>query len=263
LNRQLKKQYKLLKIKLREISTKAPDDIHKKEAKKQLGKLQKKLFSLHNLMHAEGKHAVLVILQGLDASGKDGTVKHVFSHVNPGSCNVTSFKAPSIGELSHDWMWRIYPHFPAKGILEIHNRSHYEDVLMPAVYDKATKESIKQRMEFINAVENHLTVNGTTILKFYMHISAKEESKRLKKRKKDPTRHWKYDPDDHNTEKHFDEFMDVYDDILNKCNTVPWHVVPADQKWYRNYFIMEKIVQTLERFKMQYPKTNPDLKEDK
>jgi PPK2 family polyphosphate:nucleotide phosphotransferase len=249
-----------VKIKLKDISTKAPGSITKKEAKKALKKLHEKFFSLHNLLSAESKHAVLVILQGLDASGKDGTVKHVFSHVNPADCVVTSFKAPTAEELKHDWMWRIFPHFPAKGVLQIHNRSYYEDIIVPKVHKELPDKDISARMDFINAVERHLTDCGTIIMKFYLHISVEEEAKRLEKRKKDPTRHWKYDPADKNTEKHFKNFISVYDDILNTCNDpVPWHVVPADDKWYRNYFISEKIVETLEGLKMKYPNKNPDL----
>jgi PPK2 family polyphosphate:nucleotide phosphotransferase len=243
-----------MKIKLKDISTKAPGDITKKESRKKLEKLQKKLFSLHNLMNAEGKHAILVILQGLDASGKDGTIKHVFSHVNPADCVVTSFKAPTLLELSHDWMWRIYPHFPAKGILQIHNRSYYEDIIVPTIHKQLPKDIISKRMDFINAIENHLSVTGTIILKFYLHISQEEEHERLNKRREDPTRHWKYDPADKNTEEHFKDFIKVYDHILNTCNDpVPWHIVPADNKWYRDYFILTTIVDTLEGLDMKYP----------
>jgi PPK2 family polyphosphate:nucleotide phosphotransferase len=245
---------------IKHMSTKAPDGINKKEAKNELNQLQKKFFRLHNLMSAESKHAILVILQGLDAAGKDGTVKHVFSHVNPADCVVTSFKAPTAEEKKHDWMWRIYPHFPEKGILQIHNRSYYEDVIVPSVNKQIKDEDMQHRMEFINAIEKHLTLNDITILKFYLHISPEEEKKRLDKRKKDPARHWKYDPADKNTEKHFSKFIDVYNEIIKKCaDPVPWHIVPADDKWYRNYYISKTLVETLEGFNMKYPLVNPDI----
>jgi len=243
-----------MKIKLHDISTKAPDGLKENDIKKNHDKLQKKLFDLNNLQFAEGKHALLIILQGLDASGKDGTVKHVFSHINPADCIVTSFKAPTIEELKHDWMWRIYPHLPAKGILQIHNRSYYEDIIVPSIQKTVPKKIINHRMDFINATENHLSLCGTTILKFYLHISRDEEKKRLAKRRSDPNRHWKYDPLDKNTESHFKEYIKIYDEILNKCSDpVPWNIVPADDKWYRNYYILDTIVKTLEGFDMKYP----------
>lgn len=171
---------------LNDLSTDAPDRISKSSANKKLKKLQLKLFELQNLFYAEKKHALLIILQGMDTSGKDGTIRHVFSCINPQGCKVKSYKTPTEEEKLHDFLWRIYPNLPEKGMIQIFNRSHYEDVLFPVVHGLIGKKEIEERHTMINAFEKHLQYNGTIILKFYLHISEKVQTLRIKERLNDP-----------------------------------------------------------------------------
>jgi PPK2 family polyphosphate:nucleotide phosphotransferase len=236
------------------ISTEPPKGITKKEANATLTKLQKKLFTLQNLFYAERKHSLLIILQGMDTSGKDGTIRHVFSCINPQGCNVKSFKTPSEEEKLHDFLWRIYPNFPEKGMMEIFNRSHYEDILFPVVHHAINKKEIENRHEVISEMEQHLLHNNTIILKFFLHISEKEQHKRLKVRLTDPSKKWKYNVNDKKEAKNWDEYIDAYQNVLNGCSKkIPWIIIPADEKWYRNYLVANTIVETLEKLKMKYP----------
>ncbi len=240
--------------KINEISTEVPDNIDVSEGNKKLLKLQKKLFSLQNLLYAERKHALLIILQGMDASGKDGTIRHVFSCVNPQGCKVKSFKTPSAEEKLHDFLWRIYANLPEKGMIQIFNRSHYEDVLFPVVHELIGKKEIKERYQAINNLEEHLKNNNTIILKFYLHISKKEQHKRLDERLTDPEKKWKYNVADEVEAKKWNAYMDAYQDVIDECSKInPWIIVPADQKWYRNYIIAKTIVEMLEDLEMNYP----------
>jgi PPK2 family polyphosphate:nucleotide phosphotransferase len=237
------------------LPTTAPETILKKEANKQLKALNKKLVALQNLFFAEKKHSLLIVLQGMDASGKDGTIRHVLSGINPQGCNVKSFKSPTEEEKAHDFLWRIVPHFPAKGYIQVFNRSHYEDVLFPVVHKLIDKKEVQERLEMINHLERHLQKNNTIVLKFYLHISQKEQKVRLNKRIKDPLKRWKYNPDDKKEARQWKDYMEAYQHIFEGCqSTNPWFLVPADAKWYRNFFIAKTIVEKLESLKMKYPK---------
>ena len=240
---------------INDISTNAPENIKKPDANKDLMKLNKKLFSLQNLFYAEGKHSLLIILQGMDTSGKDGTIRHVFSCINPQGCTVKSFKTPTEEEKLHDFLWRIYANLPEKRMIQIFNRSHYEDILFPVVHGLFDKKEIQERHQVVNKIEEHLQRNNTIILKFYLHISQKEQHKRLEKRLTNPEKKWKYNAGDKREAKKWDDYMDAYQNMLDGCSKHnPWIVVPADEKWYRNYLVANTIVETLENLNMRYPK---------
>lgn len=235
-----------------------PEDTHgfdKDEATRELDKLRASLDNLQELLYAERKRALLIVLQGLDASGKDGTIRHVMSGVNPQSCNVTAFKAPTAEELAHDFLWRAHKPAPVKGNIGIFNRSHYEDVLVVRVHNLVPKSVWSKRYDQINDFEAILAKNDTKILKFYLHISKGEQKERLQQRLLDPTKQWKVNPADFEERKHWDDYMAAYEDALSKCTTedAPWYVIPANKKWFRNLAISQIIVETLENFKMKYP----------
>ena len=237
------------------LPTRAPDSIKKKNAKAELLKLQHQLAALQNLFYAEGKHALLIILQGMDTSGKDGTIRHVFSCVNPQGCRVKSFKTPTEEEKLHDFLWRIYGNLPEKRMIQIFNRSQYEDILFPVVHGWLDKKEIAERHAVINKIEEHLQNNKTIILKFYLHISKKEQSKRLKVRLTNPEKKWKYNAADKKEAKNWNEYMAAYQEVFDGCHkTNPWHIIPADEKWYRNYLVANTMVEALEKLKMEYPK---------
>jgi PPK2 family polyphosphate:nucleotide phosphotransferase len=239
---------------LNKMPTEPSKKINRKKAEKETLELKEKLFNLQNILYAEHKHSLLIILQGSDASGKDGTVRHVFSSMNPMGINVKAFKAPTPEEMDHDFLWRVYPHVPAKGMIEIFNRSHYEEILVPTVHKALPEKVIKKRYDVINSFEENLVENGTIILKFFLHISKKEQAERIKERLKVPHKMWKYDPADKREEVSWDKYMEVYENIFQKCSPkIPWIMVPADRKWYRNYFVAKTIVDTLESLKMKYP----------
>jgi PPK2 family polyphosphate:nucleotide phosphotransferase len=240
---------------INDISTNVPDGINKESANKQLKKLQMQLFELQNLFYAEGKHALLIILQGMDTSGKDGTIRHVFSCINPQGCKVKSFKSPTEEEKLHDFLWRIYANLPEKRMIQIFNRSHYEDILFPVVHDLLDKKEMVERHAVINKFEEHLQNNNTIILKFYLHISKKEQHKRLELRLTNPEKKWKYNVGDKKEAKKWNDYMDAYQNVLEGCSKHnPWIIIPADEKWYRNYLVATTIVETLEKLKMKYPK---------
>ena len=239
---------------LKDISTRAPKELDKKETKEKTNLLLEELTQLQTLLFAEGKHSFLIILQGMDASGKDGVVKNVFGRVNPMGVNVKSFKAPTEEELSHDFLWRIHLNTPAKGMIQIFNRSQYEDVLITRVHKWCSDDLAKKRFDAINHFEELISKhNGTLIFKFYLHISPDEQQARLKERTEDPTKHWKYNEKDFAEAKLWNEYMKMYEDVLDNCNKIPWTIVPSDQNWYKEYLITEQVVDALKSLNMKYP----------
>jgi PPK2 family polyphosphate:nucleotide phosphotransferase len=220
----------------------------------------KRLAKLQEVMWAEGKHALLVVLQALDAGGKDGTVAHVMRGVNPQGCQVTSFKVPTEEELAHDYLWRVHRAVPRRGYIGIFNRSHYEDVLVVRVHKLVPKEVWQKRYEQINQFEKLLAAAGTTILKFFLHISREEQKKRFEERLRDPRKNWKFSIQDVKERESWDDYMDAYEDALSRCSTpwAPWYVVPADHKWYRNLVVSQAIVEALEKLDLRYPPPLPD-----
>lgn len=220
---------------------------------------------LQDVLYAEGKHALLIVLQATDTGGKDSTVRKVFGPVDPLGVRVTSFKAPSKLELSHDYLWRVHQAVPPKGMIGIFNRSHYEDVLIVKVRELAPKKTIEQRYDQINAFEQHLADNNVTILKFYLHISKEEQKERLQARLDDPTKHWKFNPGDLKERALWGDYRQAYEIALSRCSTMdaPWFVIPADRKWYRNAVIARIIRCTLQDLDLCYPPPPPGLDEIK
>ena len=233
----------------------------KKEAKAAMVELNQKLSELQELLYAEGKHKLLIILQAMDTGGKDGTIRSVFEGVNPQGVKVASFKTPTALELSHDYLWRIHQHTPARGEVVIFNRSQYEDVLVVRVHSLVPEEVWSKRYEHINAFERMLCDEGTTILKFYLHIDLKEQAKRFLARVEDPTKQWKFNPGDLAERERWADYMQAYEDMLNRTSTAwaPWYVIPANKKWYRNWLIAKIVVKTLKDLDMRYPQPAEDL----
>jgi PPK2 family polyphosphate:nucleotide phosphotransferase len=226
---------------------------------KKMEKLRLRLDELQNALYAESRRSLLVVLQARDAGGKDGTIRRVFSSVNPQGCSVTSFKAPSHIELAHDYLWRVHAAVPARGMIGIFNRSHYEDILAVRVHKLAPKKAWKPRYEQINEFERMLTQNGVTIVKFFLHISKEEQRVRLCARLTDETKNWKFQAADLKERDLWDDYTRAYIDVLRKCSTryAPWFIVPADRKHARDYLVLEKIVSTLERMDPKYPEADP------
>jgi PPK2 family polyphosphate:nucleotide phosphotransferase len=230
------------------------------ETKAATAALAKDIDTLQDRLYAEGSRALLVILQGTDTSGKDGTIRSVFNATGPLGVSVHAFGPPSRLELEHDYLWRVHAACPRRGTIGIFNRSHYEDVLIGKVRKFATEEVIEQRYEQINAFEKMLVETGTTVLKFMLHISKDEQKERLQARLDDPAKHWKFNPSDLEDREHWDEYQDAYEIVLNRCSTewAPWHVIPADRKWVRNAAIATIVKATLEEMDPQYPKVSWD-----
>lgn len=242
------------RIILKEISTRAGKEFDKQETKDKLVKILVELDELQNLLFAENQHSILVVIQGMDASGKDGVIRNVFTSMNPQGVNVKSFKAPTPEELSHDFLWRIHSHAPAKGMIQIFNRSHYEDIIITRVHKWCDDKTAKKRMKAINEWENIISKhNNTTILKFYLHVSPEEQQQRLEERIKDPAKMWKYNANDFEEAKLWDIYMQMYEECFENCNEIPWTIVPSDQNWYKEYVIASTLRDTLAGLKMQYP----------
>lgn len=260
------KQYRVkpkTKIDLSEWNPKDTGDFKggKVEGLAQVEKLNRKLEELQELLYAEHKHKVLVILQAMDTGGKDGAIRRVFDGVNPAGVRVASFKAPSVEELDHDYLWRVHKQVPGNGEIVIFNRSHYEDVLVVRVHNIVPPEVWKGRYAQINDFERILAENGTTILKFYLHIDKDEQKERLQARLDDPTKHWKFRIADLEERKRWPAYMQAYEDVLTKTSTdyAPWYIVPANRKWFRDLVISSVLVETLESLKMKYPEPEENL----
>ena len=239
---------------LQDISTKAPKEFNKNETKEETAKLLKELNELQNLLYAESKHSVLVILQGMDASGKDGAIKKVLGQLNPQGVMVTSFKTPTEEELKHDFLWRIHQHAPAKGMIAVFNRSHYEDVLITRVHEWCDDATAEKRFDAINHFEELLALhNSTSIFKFYLHISKEEQQQRFRERLEDPSKYWKYNENDFKEAELWDQYRQMYEDVFKNCNEVSWTIVPADQNWYKEYIISKTLVDGLKALNMKYP----------
>lgn len=242
------------KIILKNISTRAPEGIEKESTKQRTKEILKELDDLQNLLYAEDKHSLLVILQGMDASGKDGAIRNVFGKMNPQGVQVKSFKAPSTLELSHDFLWRVHQNPPARGMIRIFNRSQYEDILITRVHGWCDDATALKRMKAINDFEELLQEhNRTRILKFYLHISPEEQQKRLQERTQNPSKMWKYNAKDFEEAKRWDEYMRMYEDCFEHCNNIPWTIVPSDQNWYKEFIIASQVYNLLKGLNMKYP----------
>jgi len=240
-------------IKITSHSTKPPTKADKSDFKKPMKKLLEKLADLQYLMQAEGKHSLLIILQGMDASGKDGITKKVFGVFTPGGINVHSFKKPTDEEFAHDFLWRVHKLVPQKGMVAVFNRSHYEDVLIQRVHGWISEEHAEKRITAINAFEDLLAFdNNTIVLKFFLHISHEQQEIELQQRIDERDKQWKHNDGDWKERKHWDKYMRCYEEVLNN-STTPWHIIPMDERWYGQYLIAEKVVETLENLKMEFP----------
>ena len=252
-----------LKTKLAAIDTRSTCGYEgdKSAAIEQQAALNVRLGQLQNLLYAEHKHKVLIVLQGMDTGGKDGAIKKVFSEASPQGVRIASFKAPSADELDHDYLWRIHQQAPAKGEIVVFNRSHYEDVLITRVHGWIDDATAKRRFKQIKSFEEMLVEEGTTIFKFFLHISEDEQKQRLQDRLDDPTERWKFNIGDLAERKKWDEYQRVYQEAMNatSCPHAPWYVVPADRKWLRDIYISIVLVNVLSQLSMQYPDLPAEL----
>jgi PPK2 family polyphosphate:nucleotide phosphotransferase len=224
----------------------------------------KKMDELQYRMYAENKHSLLIVLQGLDAAGKDGVVRHVLTGMNPSGCVSVNFKQPTKDELAHDFLWRVHPHAPAKGAIAIFNRSHYEDVLVARVHGLVPEKVWSKRYDQINDFERLITTeNNTTILKFFLHISKEEQLARFRKRLDDPARQWKISDSDYKEREYWGEYLKAFEDVLTRTSTghAPWFIIPSDHKWFRDLAISQIIVRQMEDMNMQLPKPSVNLTE--
>jgi PPK2 family polyphosphate:nucleotide phosphotransferase len=237
-----------------------PDDTSrcddKDKALKLVARHAERMAELQQILFAEAKHALLIVLQAMDGGGKDGTIRHVLSRLNPQGCRVVGFQVPTAEELSHDFLWRVHREVPPRGWVGVFNRSHYEDVLAARVLNLVPSTVWRGRYDHINHFERLLSDSGVTILKFFLHISKHEQKERLERRIKDPQRNWKFDPADWQNRKLWKKYMTAYEDAISRCSTpwAPWHIVPANHKWYRNLIISELILQSMEEMKLRYPR---------
>ena len=227
----------------------------KERAKAELSKLIARLDGLQERMYANSTRSLLIVLQGMDTSGKDGTIKSVMSGVNPQGCKVAAFKAPSKDELAHDFLWRVHREVPPKGYIGIFNRSHYEDVLVTRVHGWVSEKVAKRRFDQIKEFEELLTESGTTVLKFFLHISKEEQKRRLEARIANPEKRWKWNSGDLEERKLWDEYQKAFEEVISATSTeeAPWYVVPANRKWYRNLIVADRVVNALEDMKLKTP----------
>ncbi len=239
---------------LQAIDTRAPHHLARDEAEQLFAKLAAELADLQDLLYGAQSRAVLVVLQGVDTSGKDGTIRKVFREIDPLGCRAISFKVPTAAELAHDFLWRVHKQTPAKGELVIFNRSHYEDVLVARVHGLVPEAVWRTRYDHINAFERLLTESGTVILKFYLHISKEEQEARLLARERDVEKAWKLSASDWIERRSWDAYRTAYEDALTRCSTswAPWYVVPADQKWFRNLAVAQAIVSRLRPLRTEW-----------
>lgn len=244
----------MAKISLSKISADPPENMEKKDTKKKTKAIQKELDELQNKLYAEHKHSVLIVLQGMDAAGKDGAIRKVFEEINPQGISVHSFKVPSDLEADHDFLWRIHEQAPAKGMIKIFNRSHYEDVLVTRVHQLINDKTARQRMEAINHFEHLLVQNNTHILKFYLHITPEEQMERLQERLEIPRKMWKYNSQDFKEAKSWDLYRKYYEQCFEHCNAVPWTIVPSNKNWYKEHIITKSVHELMTSLKSKYPR---------
>ncbi len=240
-------------IKLSDYPTRAPENLNKYDIKKETKKIAKRISELQEMMIAEKKHSLLIVLQGMDTSGKDGSTHAVFGRTTPSGVHTVSFKKPTDEEFAHDFLWRVHKHTPGKGEISVFIRSHYEDVLIQRVHGWISEGRVDARINAINAFEKLLEQdNNTTVLKFYMHLSKERQLEKLQERIDIPEKNYKHNDGDWAEREYWDKYMECYEDLLNRCE-VPWIIAPVDQRWYRNYFIASKVLETLEALNMEYP----------
>lgn len=249
-------------IQLKKTKTTPPEDsIKKKEAKKKLKKkYHKKLFKLQNKFFADKRYGLLIILQGVDTSGKDGVIRHSMRSMNPMGVKVKSFTVPTEEEKKNDFLWRVYPHFPQKGIIQVFNRSYYEDILVPSIEGSLSPARLEHRFQMINELEKHLELNNIKILKFFLHISRDEQLDRIIERKQKKHKMWKYSEEDEYPKKVFENQQEINELIINRCKNTPWHIIPSDKRWYRNYITAKILKNYFKGLDLKFPE--PEIIKD-
>lgn len=245
---------------LNNISTRPPKDFNKSKVKKEIKALHKEFAELQNKMYAQEKYSLLVVFQGMDASGKDGVVRNSFKKIPAYGISVKSFKKPTKEELVHDFLWRVHKETPKKGMIKVFNRSHYEDVLVVRMLGFVDDEKAKERFRIINNFEEIIAQNNTVILKFYLHTSLDEQELRLKERMTNPEKHWKHNDGDWEMRKHWDEFRGYYQDVIDNCSApFEWNIIPSDENKYKELLVLRKIVATLKNLDLKYPELETEL----
>ncbi len=240
-------------IKLSEISTRAPEELSKSKVKAETAAMAKRIGELAQLLYAQGKHSILLVFQGMDASGKDGVTRKVFKYCSPSGIRAHAFKKPTDEEFGHDFLWRVHKLAPEKGMIEIYNRSHYEDVLIQRVHKWIDEDKVNMRFDAIDAYENLLQEdNGTIVMKFYMHISKERQREKLIERIDVPEKNWKHNDGDWEQRKYWDEYMRCYEDAINRTK-IPWIIAPVDQRWYRDYFIAKTVLERMQKLDLTLP----------
>lgn len=249
------------RVRLKDFDPGFDDGMQKEETRGRTTKLCLKIGELQELLYANAERALLLVFQGMDGSGKDGSVRSVLEFVNPAGVETANFKEPSVEEKAHDYLWRIHKAIPRRGNIGVFNRSHYEEVLVVRVMELAAKKVWKARYDQINAFEEMLAANGVLLLKFFLHLSKDEQASRFRDRLARPDKQWKFATGDLKTRERWDDFQEAYEDVLNKCSTphAPWHIVPADHKWYRNFAIAQTVVKAMDELKMKWPAPREDL----
>lgn len=248
-------------IRLKDFNPGYHDGLDKDETREKTAKACERIGELQQLLYANHSHALIVLFQGMDTSGKDGAGRNLLKFVNPAGVETNNFKAPSAEEMSHDFLWRVHKAVPRYGDIGVFNRSHYEEVLIVRVMNLQPKSVWSARYDQINAFESMLSQNNVILLKFFLHLSKEEQARRLESRLEDKSKNWKMDPSDLKTRKYWDDYQVAYQDVLNKCSTRenPWHLVPADHKWYRDHVISKAVVRALEDLKLKWPKPKEDF----
>jgi len=252
----------MTKVNLSDISTKPPKGKGKAKAhyRNKFNKFLEEIEVLQRTMYAQAKFSILVVLQGMDASGKDGATRKVFKRTSPAHISVHSFKKPTPKEFAHDFLWRAHKVVPEKGMIQIFNRSHYEDVLIQRVHKWIDEETVQKRFRNINDFERLLAENGCTILKFYLHTSKEEQEVRLKERMEMPHKYWKHNDGDWEERKRWDEYRVAYEDAIENCGPdIPWHIIPADENYYKEYLIAKKVLEALKGMDLSYPPLETEM----
>lgn len=240
-------------MEINNIDSRAPHGLTKEDIKKKTDEISRKLADLQHILYAEKKRGILVVFQGMDASGKDGATRKVFRYCSPTGINAYPFKKPNEVEMRHDFLWRVHKLVPEKGMMQVFNRSHYEDVLIQRVHQWIDEKKVDQRFEAINAFEHNLMQdNQTHIFKFYLHLSRDRQKQKLQERIDDPRKQWKHNPNDWNEHEKWDLYMQCYQDMIDRSE-IPWYVVPADQRWYRDYFIASTLLSEMEKMDLILP----------
>lgn len=246
-------------IELNKISTKAPSGYDKRKIKAKTEQMLNEISDLQIKMNAAKQTSLLIVLQGLDASGKDGTIRRIFSTVSPFGVSLKAFSKPTTLEYTYDFLWRVHREVPAKGMIKIFNRSHYEDILVPTIEGYIPIELVEKRYEHINHFERMLEENGTTVLKFYLHVSKDKQRERLLERLQIRRKHYKHHDSDWTTREKFEEYIALYEKIINRCDDVPWHIIPADQNWIKTYEVAKVILEALKNMNLKWPELESNI----